>query len=168
VKEKAMLRQFSLISRLVFALISLLLLAGCSKSDPTSLDGLKNLEPKDIYFLDSIPVIECADTHRTANGDFYDLTFTIDIRNDSDHKITNENLDSLNLKASLLNVNGMGRADADLLVPQIGIEPGEFGPLYFYISYITSYLEWKSFDISIDDTSVYSKPVSISGRLCRV
>jgi hypothetical protein len=85
---------------------------------------------------------------------------------DSDQKITNENLDIFNLEASLLNVNGMGRANADLLVPQIGIEPGEYGPLYFYISTITSYFEWKSFDVLMKGTSVYSTPVSISGSLC--
>jgi hypothetical protein len=165
-KQKIDLNQFKLKTRLLIGLISLLLLAGCSKPNATNLDALENSGPKDIYFLKSKPVIECADTSRTASNDYYDLAITIDIRNDSDQKITNENLDIFNLEASLLNVNGMGRADADLLVPQIGIEPGEYGPLYFYISTITSYFEWKSFDVLMKGTSVYSTPVSISGSLC--
>jgi len=158
--------QFKLTVQLVIGLFSLLLIAGCSNSDATSLEAQGSLGPKDIYFLKSEPVIECGDTDRTAGGDYYDLGITIDIRNDSDQKITNENLNVLNLEASLLNVNGMGRTDAELLVPQIGIESGEFGPLYFYFSTITSYIEWKSFDILMNGANVYSKPVSISGSLC--
>jgi hypothetical protein len=165
-KQKINLNQFKLTTRLLIGLFSLLLLAGCSKSDATNLDASGSVGPKDIYFLKSKPVIECADTSRTASTDYYDLAITINIRNDSDQKITNQNLDILNLEASLLNVNGRGRADAELLVPQIGIEPGEFGPLYFYIPTITSYIEWKSFDILMKGTSVYSTPVSISGSLC--
>jgi len=165
-KQKINLNQFKLTTRLLIGLFSLLLLAGCSKSDATNLDASGSLGPQDIYFLKSEPVIECGDTDRTAAGDYYDLGITINIRNDSDQKITNENLGVLNLEASLLNVNGLGRIDAELLVPQIGIEPGELGPLYFYISYITSYYEWKSFDILMKGVSVYSTPVSISGSLC--
>ena len=153
---------------LVLLMITTLLMSGCSKSSDANQDALGSVGPKDILFLDSKPQIECTDTHLSASGEFefYDIAMTIQVRNDSDQKMTNKNIDSLNMEAGLLNVNGRGRADADFLVSRNGIEPGEYGQLYFYFNYITSYFEWKSFDVSINGSKIYDVPVSISGSLC--
>jgi len=155
-----------IVLNLVLLTITTLLMSGCSKSSGANQEALGSVGPKDIFFLDSEPQIECTDTHLTASDEFYDMAITIQIRNDSDQKMTNKNVDSLNMEAGLLNVNGRGRSDADFLVSRNGIEPGEYGQLYFYFNYIASYFEWKSFDVSINGSKVYDVPVSISRSLC--
>ena len=154
------MRKKALTTVLLFSIVSFL--SGCSNTGTASSEPSVIDSPEKITFLESSLEFECTD----KNEYFYTMYFGINLKNDTGQTITNENLDSMNLEAGLLNINGLGRVDTkDFAVPSNGIESGKSGLLAF--SLIPSLgFEWKSFDISRNGNKLYEEPVRVSESLC--